>query len=232
MMQVDVSRPRAAGAVGILFLDADGVITPHRSSWQEVGEVLGQTQERTQNLQLYRNDEITFEEWGNMDAKSWAGPPVEPICERARELRLTDGVQTVIKRLQDEGLLVGILSSGIYQLLANVFKRVEPDFIVANKLKTDDQEILTGEVDMQVTESSKPRYIHYFADEYNVPLENTIAVGDTAHDEEKFDTVGLSIGYNLNNGDLHSVVDQSVRAGDFRETECHVRRWLELELRP
>jgi phosphoserine phosphatase len=124
-----------------------------------------------------------------------AGLPVSVLDEVRDHLVLTPEAGTLIRTLQRAGLGCGIVSSGFTQLTDPLVARHDLDFAAANTLEVADGRLtggLTGDV---VDGAGRVRVLARFAEKYGIPLEQTVAVGDFAHDRELLEAAGLGIAY-------------------------------------
>jgi phosphoserine phosphatase len=178
--------------LGIVIFDYDGVLN-RGSSWQAVHNVLGTTGEAADNHEQHRREEITFEEWGYLDAKLWEGASKQQFRQALNEIDTVDNIAETVSELQDRGYVVGIVSGGIRSLIESSVDG-DFDFIVANEVTLDDG-VLTGEVTMDVTAGTKPDHYRRLGDVYDVSLTRSITIGDSIDDFYPLDS-GLNIAFN------------------------------------
>ena len=112
------------------------------------------------------------------------------------QITLTKGAKTLIDELHQQGHKVGVVSGGFIEVIEPILKILNIDFYRANKLKVNNGE-LTGEIDGQLIDSHAKRIaLEEFANQENVSLEQTVAIGDGANDLEMIKAAGLGIAFN------------------------------------
>jgi len=121
----------------------------------------------------------------------------QTILSKIREqITLTKGAKTLIDELHQQGHKVGVVSGGFIEVIEPILKILNVDFYRANKLKVNNGE-LTGEIDGPLIDSHAKRIaLEEFANEENVSLEQTVAIGDGANDLEMIKAAGLGIAFN------------------------------------
>ena len=112
------------------------------------------------------------------------------------QITLTKGAKTLIDELHQQGHKVGVVSGGFIEVIEPILKILNVDFYRANKLKVNNGE-LTGEIDGPLIDSHAKRIaLEEFANQENVSLEQTVAIGDGANDLEMIKAAGLGIAFN------------------------------------
>jgi phosphoserine phosphatase len=112
------------------------------------------------------------------------------------QITLTKGAKTLIDELHQQGHKVGVVSGGFIEVIEPILKILNIDFYRANKLRVNNGE-LTGEIDGPLIDSHAKRIaLEEFANQENVSLEQTVAIGDGANDLEMIKAAGLGIAFN------------------------------------
>lgn len=142
------------------------------------------------------NGELDFAESLRARVATLAGLPVEVLDEVRQTLELTPGARTLIRTLQRLGFRCGIVSGGFTQITDPLAETLGLDFAAANTLEVSDGKLTGGLVGEIVDRPGKARALQRFADEYGIPLEQTVAVGDGANDLDMLNTAGLGIAFN------------------------------------
>jgi phosphoserine phosphatase SerB len=114
---------------------------------------------------------------------------------------LMDGVKEMVKALTDNGVVLGMVTTGfkttmniINERLGNSFK-----YIVCNELVFDDKDKATGGVRFSVMENeSKSDRLREMAESEGLLLHQCAAVGDSMGDVDMLDAAGLGIAFNPN----------------------------------
>ncbi len=142
------------------------------------------------------NGELDFAESLRARVATLAGLPVEVLDEVREALVLTPGARTLIRTLQRLGFRCGIVSGGFTQITDPLAESLGLDFAAANTLEVADGRLTGGLVGEIVDRPGKARALARFAEQYAIPLEQTVAVGDGANDLDMLNAAGLGIAFN------------------------------------
>jgi phosphoserine phosphatase len=140
--------------------------------------------------------ELDFQESLNARAALLAGLPEAAISEIRSRITLTPGARTLVRTLHRLGHKVGIVSGGFTNVIEPLIKEMELDFFRANTLEVVDGKLTGKIVGPIVDRAAKARFLKEFAEVENVPLTQTIAVGDGANDLDMLKAAGLGIAFN------------------------------------
>ena len=125
------------------------------------------------------------------------------------EVRLTRGARTFVRTLKRLGYRVGVVSGGFTLFTDRFCNELGLDFAAANELEVIDGR-LTGRVTGEVIDrAGKANALRRFAARYQVPLEQTVAIGDGANDIDMLEAAGLGIAFN-GKAALRAAADTSV----------------------
>jgi phosphoserine phosphatase len=125
-----------------------------------------------------------------------AGLPESVLEEVGGELELTPGARTTIRTLKRLGFRCGVVSGGFTRVIAGLTEELGLDFCAANELEIVDGR-LTGRVVGEIVDRpGKAAALRRFAEEFEVPLEQCVAVGDGANDIDMLATAGLGVAFN------------------------------------
>ena len=125
-----------------------------------------------------------------------AGLSDNVLAEVRHALRLTPGARTLIRTLKRLGYRCGIVSGGFTQIIDPLAAELDIDYVAANVLETADGK-LTGRVSGPVIDrAGKAAALGRFADLAEVPLSQTVAVGDGANDLDMIAAAGLGVAFN------------------------------------
>ncbi|QKV78572.1 phosphoserine phosphatase SerB [Amycolatopsis sp. Hca4] len=140
--------------------------------------------------------ELNFTESLERRVALLAGLPASAIEQVAASLELTPGARTTIRTLKRMGFRTGVVSGGFTQVIAGLAEELGLDFAVANELEIVDGE-LTGKVVGEVVDrAGKAKVLRRFAAEYDIPLEQCVAVGDGANDIDMLSAAGMGVAFN------------------------------------
>ena len=179
----------------IVMLDMDSTLIE-----QEVINLLGQAAGKSSEI-----EEITDKAMaGDLDFKAaliervslLKGLDHKILSQVRDQISLTKGAKKLVDELHQQGHKVGVVSGGFIEVIEPILKALEIDFYRANKLKIQDG-VLTGEIDGPLIDSHAKRMaLEEFADQEQVQLEQTVAIGDGANDLEMIKAAGLGIAFN------------------------------------
>ena len=179
----------------IVMLDMDSTLIE-----QEVINLLGQAAGKSSEIEAITDKAMA----GDLDFKTALIERVSllkgldhNILNQVRDqITLTKGAKKLVDELHQQGHKVGVVSGGFIEVIEPILKSLEIDFYRANKLKIQDG-VLTGEIDGPLIDSHAKRMaLEEFADQEQVQLEQTVAIGDGANDLEMIKAAGLGIAFN------------------------------------
>jgi phosphoserine phosphatase len=125
-----------------------------------------------------------------------AGLPASVLDEVAAELPLTPGARTTIRTLKRLGYRCGVVSGGFTRVVQGLVDELGLDFCAANELEVVDGRI-TGRVLGEIIDrAGKADALRRFAAEYDVPMEQCVAVGDGANDIDMLSAAGMGVAFN------------------------------------
>ena len=136
----------------------------------------------------------------------------------SKKIHFSKGAQELIEEMHQRGYKVGIVSGGFHEMADELATKLNVDYVKANRLEVKDGK-LTGKVlGTIVTKEVKKAILRQWAEENNLTLAQTIAVGDGANDLPMILTAGIGIAFNakpfvreqapyqINQTDLYHVV--------------------------
>lgn len=124
------------------------------------------------------------------------GLPVSVLDEVRVKLKLMPGARTLVRTLKRMGCRCGVVSGGFTQITDDLVRTLDLDFAAANTLEIVDGRLtgrLVGEI---LDRPGKARALVRFAEQFGVPLSQTVAVGDGANDIDMLNTAGLGVAFN------------------------------------
>ena len=179
----------------LVAFDFDGTLSDSEMTVL-LGERTGVADRMAEITERAMNDELSYAESLRERASLLDGLSEADAEDAFGEVRLRPGAADVIERLRDAGHHVAILTGGFERGVERALERegVTVDTIVANRLSIDNGR-LTGEVEGPLVTGTKDDALESLADDLDVPLSRSIAVGDGANDLPMLEVAGLSIGY-------------------------------------
>jgi phosphoserine phosphatase len=124
------------------------------------------------------------------------GLPVAEVEAVRDRLRLTPGARTFVRTLRRLGYRVGVVSGGFTVFTDRFVSELGLDFASANELGVLDGRLTGGLVGDVLDRAGKAAALRRFAGQYDVPLSQTVAVGDGANDIDMLEAAGLGIAFN------------------------------------
>lgn len=125
-----------------------------------------------------------------------AGLSESVFAEVYQELRLTPGARTLCRVLTSLGYHVALVSGGFTQVVTPLGESLGVDHTRANELEVIDG-VLTGKILGDIVDrAGKAKALVELAQEHDIPLSRTVAVGDGANDLDMLAVAGLGIAFN------------------------------------
>jgi len=121
----------------------------------------------------------------------------------------------LIQELKSREFKVGVVSGGFHNVIDLLFKDLQLDFIRANFLEVK-QGVLTGNtLGSIINRRAKAEALIEFSNQNQIPLKNTIAIGDGSNDIEMVKLAGLGVSYKGKPA-LNEVADVCLEDTDLR----------------
>lgn len=111
-------------------------------------------------------------------------------------IRLTPGARTFVRTLQRLGFKTAIVSGGFTTLVERLAADLGIDHAYANTLEIVDGKLTGRVVGDIVDRKGKETLLRKIAAEEEIPLDQTVAVGDGANDLDMLNTAGFGIAFN------------------------------------
>ncbi|MCP4694450.1 MAG: phosphoserine phosphatase SerB [Desulfobacterales bacterium] len=114
----------------------------------------------------------------------------------ARSLQLSEGADRVLSTLKRLGYKIGIISGGFKFFGDFLRKKLGLDYAHANELEIRDGKLTGNLVGSVIDGNRKAELLREIAAGENIPLEQTIAVGDGANDLPMLRIAGMGVAFN------------------------------------
>jgi phosphoserine phosphatase len=125
-----------------------------------------------------------------------AGLSVDALATVAGSIQLAPGARTLVRTLRRLGFSTAVVSGGFHEVIDPMCADLGVDRVAANRLAVADGR-LTGAIDGPIVDrAGKAAALRRFAHELDVPLTQTVAVGDGANDVDMIAIAGLGIAFN------------------------------------
>ena len=123
------------------------------------------------------------------------GLPESVLEQTAKSLTPTKGASELIQEIHARGGKAAAVSGGFIQLLYGLKRELDLDYAQANTLGVENGK-LTGEVVGElVNREAKAKYLMLWAEENDIPLSRTFAIGDGANDLGMMAVAGVSVAF-------------------------------------
>jgi phosphoserine phosphatase len=139
--------------------------------------------------------ELDFEQSLRERVATLASLPESLFNEVRKQVTVTRGVPELIDGVKTAGGHVGVVSGGFHEILDPLAERLKLDFWRANRLEVANG-LLTGRVLGKVIDAAaKAQALIEWAEITQIPISQTVAIGDGANDLKMMEAAGLSIAF-------------------------------------
>lgn len=153
--------------------------------------------------------ELEFAESLRSRVELLAGLPASTVEEVRDGLELTPGAQTFVRTLHRLGFQVGVVTGGFTVFTDRFVAELGLDFAAANTLEIVDGQVTGRVLGPIIDRAGKAQALSRFAEQFGVPMSQTVAVGDGANDIDMLKAAGLGIAFNAKSA-LRAAADASV----------------------
>lgn len=129
-----------------------------------------------------------------------------------------------INRLKKMDFKIFIITSGFSLITDTIAAKLRIDDCIANLLECENG-MLTGNVDMIVTDINKSEHIKNICVKNEIFIENCIAIGDSKYDLEIFDEVRYSIALNPNDSIIKDKAKTTIYSDDLMDIIPQIDEW-------
>lgn len=145
-----------------------------------------------------------------------AGVSTTVLNEVQSEVTLTNGAMDLVKTLLGNGDVVAVVSGGFNEVIAPLLAALKIRDFKANSLQIIDGR-LTGKVQGPIIDRrAKAEFLREIAAIHQIPLANTVAVGDGANDIDMIQNAGVGIAFCAKPA-LVEVADRVIKIRDLME---------------
>jgi phosphoserine phosphatase len=141
------------------------------------------------------NGELDFEESLRSRVATLRGLPQSVFETVGAQVTVTDGVPAMIAGVQAAGGRVGVVSGGFHEVVDPVAARLGLNYWRANRLEVADGKLTGGLTGPIIDAEAKASTLREWASDFDVPLCQTVAVGDGANDLPMMAITGLAVGF-------------------------------------
>ena len=179
---------------GLCVMDVDGTLI-----LEEVIDLLGREagceEEISRLTSQAMRGELDFESSLRKRVSLLEGLPVSLFEKVFNSIHLTPNAQEFVSILQQNGILVGLVSGGFTPIVETLAKSLGIAYFSANQLEVKEG-FLTGKlVGAIISPEVKQATLEKWRKEFKLPKERTIAIGDGANDLLMLKSAGLGIAF-------------------------------------
>ena len=179
---------------GLCVLDVDGTLIE-----EEVIDLLGKEAECENEVALLTSQamrgELDFEESLRKRVSLLQGLSVDKFEHLYTQVHFSKNAQEFVKILQKHDIEVGLVSGGFIPIVERLAKDLGISLFAANQLEIRDGHLTGNLVGPIISRDVKKETLVRWADELEVPIERTIAIGDGANDLAMLKRAGIGIGF-------------------------------------
>lgn len=166
---------------GLIVMDMDSTAITIECI-DEIAKLAGVGDEVAKVTELAMQGELDFAESLRARVKTLTDAPIEVIDKVANNLPLMPGLENLVAELQRYDWKIVIASGGFTYMTEKLKQQLNLDCTVANQLEMADGK-LTGQVLGKIVDAQvKADTVNELAYEYNIPIAQTVAMGDGAND--------------------------------------------------
>jgi len=178
----------------LVVLDVDSTLIENEVI-ELLAEVAGTLPEVARITLSAMNGELDFEQSLRSRVATLAGLPETVFADVAPRIVVTPGVPEMVAAVQGAGGRVAVVSGGFHEVLDPVAEELGLDHWRANRLEIADGVLTGGLVGPIIDATAKADTLREWADDFGIPLSQTVAVGDGANDLEMMAITGLAVGF-------------------------------------
>ena len=179
---------------GLCVLDVDGTLIE-----EEVIDLLGKEADCEEKVALLTaqamKGKLDFESSLRKRVSLLNGLSIEVFDKIYHELHLSKNTAQFIETLQENQIEVGLVSGGFTTIVERLAKDLKISLYTANQLEIRDGYLTGNLVGPVISREVKEETLVRWADELEVPIERTIAIGDGANDLKMLKKSGIGIAF-------------------------------------
>ena len=179
---------------GLCVLDVDGTLIE-----EEVIDLLGKEAECENEVALLTaqamRGKLDFEESLRKRVSLLQGLSVDKFEHLYTQVHFSKNAQEFVKILQKHDIEVGLVSGGFIPIVERLAKDLGISLFAANQLEIRDGHLTGNLVGPIISREVKKETLVRWADELEVPIDRTIAIGDGANDLAMLKRAGIGIGF-------------------------------------
>lgn len=211
----------------LVVFDFDGTITEETSSWSLLHSAFGTAEAARKNERLYRQGNISYQEWARLDAALWKGKDEKFARSILGGIRVRPGYKELFRELKMLGVSTAIVSAGLSFAVEPAAAILGADYVFSNTLEAKGG-TLTGGVLVNVEPRSKGEIVDRLRQKLALSQSAVVTVGDAEADANMFQRAGLAVAFNPTDMKIlpasHAVIQ-----GEVKELGAFLRGVLDVE---
>ncbi len=141
------------------------------------------------------NGELDFEQSLRERVATLKGLPVSAIDTVRARVTVTRGVPEMVAGVHRAGGRVAVVSGGFHEVIDPIAAELGLDAWRANRLEVEDGLLTGGLIQPIIDGPAKASALREWAENADLPLSQTVAVGDGANDLPMMAVCGLAVGF-------------------------------------
>ncbi|WCC79691.1 phosphoserine phosphatase SerB [Cutibacterium equinum] len=179
---------------GLIVCDVDSTIT-RTEAIDLLAECAGKAEEVSEITARAMAGQLDFAQSLHERVRCLEGLHVGALEEARKATVVTPGAAELVAAAHEVGAAVGLVSGGFTALVTPLAEQIGADVTASNELEIVDDHLTGRVVGDIVDRAAKAAWLRRWAAEREVPLEQTIAVGDGANDLDMFAVAGMAIAF-------------------------------------
>lgn len=204
------------------FFDMDGVLLKE-ITWQVVHDYVGVS--NAENVKAYEANDIDYRKFMVRDVELWDDLSIQELEKALCHLQPRPGSEKLIKRMREKGYeKIVIVSGGINLAAEKLAHQFHLDDYFTNDFKTEEKngkEIITGPK-MNFDLSKKGEIVRNLSKKFGIPLEKTIAIGDSRFDIGMLKATGKGIAFDPKDEKVKNAADVVVDSENIIDLTEHI----------
>jgi len=179
---------------GVLVMDMDST-TIEIECIDEIAALAGVGEQVAAVTELAMQGELDFAQSLHQRVATLENAPVGILAEVAKDIPLMTGLKPLLKELKKHDWRVAIASGGFTYFADHLKQELELDAAYANTLEIIDGK-LTGKVQGEVVDAEvKAQSLDKLSKLFDIPIQQTVAMGDGANDLKMMAAAHLGVAY-------------------------------------
>jgi phosphoserine phosphatase len=169
--------------------------------------------------------ELAYEEWLRLDVALWKGVSQATMEALFRENPYLPGARETVCALQQMGVSVAVVSTGLDVHAAQVQAELGLDRFFANEILFEDG-LATGQARAHIPEKGKGEVVAQLQAEFGVRPGECLAVGDGSSDADMFTRVRVGVAVNPSTDEVRARASLVLEEPDLRPLLSRLRELI------